>query len=65
MALSTCPKPGCNSKSFEVKDLEVQRSAFQLKAIQCSVCGAVVSVVEYNNISALLIKLADKMGFKL
>ncbi len=65
MAISRCPKESCGNGTFEVKELKVQKSAFRLMAIQCASCGTVVSVTEYDNIGALISKIADKLGIKI
>lgn len=64
MAISKCPKDGCGSSSFEAKELKVRDSGFRLIAIQCSVCGAIVSVLDFLNIGSALGKIADKLGVR-
>lgn len=54
MTTSTCPK--CENHTFEVKSAEPRGSNFVLFFVQCAICGAVVGVLEANNIGALLIK---------
>ena len=63
MAQSTCPK--CTSTAFEIKELTVRESNFRLMAVQCSSCGAVVSVQEYNNIGEAINRLANQLGVTL
>ncbi len=53
MALSTCVR--CGSSSFELVDANVTKAAFKLYFVQCSACGGVVAVQEYNNLGALLV----------
>ena len=63
MANSTCPK--CSSNSFEMKEAKIRNSAYRLYFVQCASCGAVVGVQEFENIGALIYKLAKKMGINL
>jgi len=67
MALSTCIK--CGGTSFEVVEKEPRHSAFKLMFVQCSSCGGVVGVIEYENIGArldnqdaALKKIANQLG---
>ncbi len=48
MAQSTCPK--CDNTRFEVKHAEPKNSNFVLAFIQCTSCGAVVGVMDYQNV---------------
>ena len=43
-----CPRPECGGtkSDFELKPLEVRGSNVPLYAIQCTLCGAVIAVVE-------------------
>jgi excinuclease UvrABC ATPase subunit len=52
MALSTCPK--CENSIFELKENSPRHSNFKYNFVQCSECGAVVGVLDFFNISALL-----------
>jgi len=54
MALSTCPK--CDNHLFEVEVGEPSDSRYKLLFVQCSSCGAVVGVLDYMNIGAVLEK---------
>ncbi|MDI9870558.1 hypothetical protein [Flectobacillus roseus] len=65
MAASRCPNPSCNSSSFETVEKVPNGSRFKLNFIQCSSCGTVVSVQDYNNIEALIYKLAGKLKINL
>jgi len=67
MALSSCPK--CDNLSFEIQEVTPTDSLFKLNFVQCAGCGAVVGVVEYDNIGARLHKqdaairaIAEKLG---
>jgi hypothetical protein len=50
--MSTCPK--CDSHYFEVKENEPRDSNFKLLFVQCGSCGAVIGVMDYLNIGAVL-----------
>jgi uncharacterized protein with PIN domain len=64
MAKSSCPK--CSGTSFELQEApNIKGARFKHSFIQCSSCGAVISVMEHFNISELLNKIAAKLGFKL
>ena len=60
MAFSSCPK--CESTRFEMKEMSPTGSKFKVQAVQCSSCGAVVGILDYYNIPALLTKIAKKLG---
>lgn len=62
---SKCPKPDCNSSSFELAEEEPTGSKFKLNFVRCSSCGAVVGVLDYYNIGAVLNKLGKRLGFDL
>ncbi|QAA81378.1 hypothetical protein EI546_06390 [Aequorivita sp. H23M31] len=61
MAYSKCAS--CNSTSFESSIETPKNSRYKLQFIKCASCGAVVGVMDYYNIGALVQKLAKKMGF--
>lgn len=63
MAISTCPK--CESHSFEMKEHSPANSRLKVNFVQCSRCGAVVGVTDFNSVPLLLEKLAAKLGVKL
>ncbi|WP_434462847.1 hypothetical protein ACMV5L_10355 [Serratia plymuthica] len=63
MAATTCPK--CPSRFFEMKETKVTGSSYRLLFVQCSACGAAISVQEYHNLGALIYKLAKKLGLNL
>jgi len=48
MATSSCPK--CAGHIFEAKPAEPKNSNYQLMFVQCASCGAVVGVLEANNV---------------
>ena len=52
MSSSKCPS--CSNSSFELKEINVKDSRYKLYAIQCSSCGAVVSITEYYNVGNLI-----------
>lgn len=54
MASSCCAK--CGNLSFELKENAPQGSRYKLLFVQCSSCGAVVGVLDYDNIGAVLRK---------
>lgn len=67
MATSTCVK--CGSSRFELQPAEPANSRFKLYFVQCSSCGGVVGVQEFNNATAMLDKqnaaikkIAQKVG---
>jgi hypothetical protein len=52
MTESRCPK--CGNTNFELGRPRINGSAFKLNSIQCAGCGAVVGVVEADNVNARL-----------
>jgi len=61
VATSKCAK--CDSTRFELvlKD-GISGSRYKFNFIQCASCGAVVGVVDYYNIGAVLEKIGKKIG---
>jgi hypothetical protein len=62
MATSRCPRSDCASSSFEIKELKVRDARFRMNAVQCSSCGAVVGIRDFQNVPELLDVLATKLG---
>lgn len=60
MALSTCVK--CGRSGFELREATPSGSAFIHYFLQCSSCGGVVGMTEYNNVGALLEKQARQIA---
>ena len=54
MALPTCGK--CGQHLFEIHEIEPVRSRYKMYTLQCTSCGTVVGVTEYNNASAVVEK---------
>lgn len=52
MARSTCVK--CGNTNFEVARAEPRNSNYVLMFVQCTSCGGVAGVLEYENVGALL-----------
>ncbi len=63
MALSRCPK--CESTRFEMVEKEVANARFKMMFIQCSSCGTVVGVTDYENTPNMLHRLASALRIKL
>ena len=63
MALSTCIK--CESKRFELKELEAQDSAYRIYAVQCAKCGGVVGIRDYHNVPVMIQKLAKALNLNM
>ncbi len=63
MAYSTCPK--CDNTTFEMEEITPSGSNFKYNAIQCDMCGAVVGIVDYDNIGQMIEDLAKKLGVRL
>lgn len=63
MAYSTCPK--CDNTTFEMETIVPRGSNFKYNTIQCAMCGAVVGVVEYEYVSSLIRRLAEKLRIPL
>ena len=59
MSISSCPK--CAGHYFELVIQSPSKSNFKLSFIQCSSCGVVVGVMDYNNIGARLDQLEKKI----
>lgn len=64
MAKSRCPRSECVGTSFEIQELKVSGANFRHMAIQCSSCGAVVSVGDYLNVGAAMEKLLKHFSIK-
>lgn len=54
MALSTCPKPGCDSHRFELVEADVQNARFKMYFVQCQGCGAVLATQPYQNTNVMV-----------
>jgi len=65
MSMSRCPKPECGGFTFELQELKVNGAQFRMYAVQCSACGAVVAVKEFENTNALVIKRSDDLEQKI
>lgn len=65
MAVSKCPRESCDNSTFELKELKVRGSNFRMYAIQCAICGSVVSTAEYFNVGVIVSKIAEKLGVKI
>ncbi len=63
MAISTCTK--CDNTSFEVKEVEPRNSNFILNFVQCTNCGGVIGVIDFDNIGTLIHQLAKKLNVPL
>jgi hypothetical protein len=48
-----------------MEELQVKDSNFRWNSIQCSWCGAVVGVVEFQYVGSLVHELAEKLRVKL
>lgn len=57
MAWSTCPK--CNCHNFEV--VEKFLAGYKLAFIQCLSCGAVIGVMDQNNVGQRISELEKKI----
>ncbi len=62
MARSRCPREGCDGSAFELTELRVDRSPTRIGSVQCTVCGAVVGVIELPPVTGVLERMARKMG---
>jgi hypothetical protein len=67
MMFPSCVK--CGQLMFEIVEATPARSNFKLMFVQCAMCGAVVGVMDYDNIGARLRKqdeaikkIAQKLG---
>jgi hypothetical protein len=63
--MSKCPRSDCTGMSFTMRELKVSNSNYKLNSVECSICGAVVGVMEFTNVSAMLHKLGKKLGVTL
>jgi len=63
MATSKWPK--CDSTTFEMKDSIPSGASHPFVFVQCSRCGAVIGVLEQQNISTLIRKLATALNIDL
>ena len=52
----------CGGAAFEMQEIKVKNAEFRHSVINCSSCGAIVSVSELFNINIRLEKLAQKLG---
>lgn len=57
MASSKCPS--CDHHSFELQEVAPRSSRYKMYAIQCTNCGSVVSVMEYESNNGLLYEQAN------
>ncbi len=63
MAISTCTK--CDNTSFEVKEVEPRNSNFILNFVQCTNCGGVIGVIDFDNIGTIIHQLDKKLNVHL
>lgn len=63
MAASRCPK--CEGHQFEIVEKEVRNARFKMMFVQCSSCGTVVGVRDYENAPSLIHRLATALGVRL
>lgn len=63
MARSTCMK--CGHTKFELVQNTPKDSNFKLYFVQCASCGGVVGVQEWDNIGALIHRLAKALKISL
>ncbi len=63
MAVSRCPK--CEEHQFEMVEKEIRNARFKMMFIQCSSCGTVVGVTDYENTPSLIHRLAKALGVRL
>jgi uncharacterized OB-fold protein len=63
MIKPTCPK--CGSSLFAVSEFAPQNSNYKLFAVHCKSCGAVVGVLPFQDIPALIYTLAEKLKVNL
>jgi hypothetical protein len=59
MASSRCAN--CEGSLFEMIQNSPTKSAYKMNFIQCSKCGAVVGVVDYFNVGAMLHKQGEAL----
>jgi hypothetical protein len=59
MALSSCVK--CGAQSFEVVEGNVSGANYRTMFIQCSGCGGVAGVQEFENVSAMLRDVRERI----
>ncbi len=52
----------CSGTSFEVALLEPKGANYKVYAVQCSVCGTSIGVLEYFNSGALLGRLEKRIS---
>ena len=65
MVAAHCPRSDCNGTGFELKEVEIRNSRFRHYGVICTKCGALVSVLDFDNVGGLLRTLASKLGVKL
>lgn len=63
MTTPNCPR--CQGTSFEIQEILVDKANFRHNAVNCSDCGAVLTVFERYNINYRLLKIAKKLGINL
>jgi len=63
MASPSCPK--CDGTKFELNLIEPKKARYKMYAINCSSCGAVVSVTDFHDIAARLDKMDKRIGVNL
>mgnify|MGYP000058512067 CR=1 FL=1 len=63
MAIPTCTR--CNNNQFELKVVTPIGSEYKVNFIQCNKCGVVIGVLEFYEIGALILQLAERLNVPL
>jgi uncharacterized Zn finger protein len=63
MARSACPKCGKNSFELVTQD-NISGSRFKFNFVQCSACGTVVGVVDFNHLPTVLEEVKQEIAAK-
>ena len=60
--LPTCPKANCTSTTFAVRPLTAAYSDYELQAVCCSRCGAVLGVLDTTITTEMLHQVLRRLS---
>ena len=60
-----CPASNCNSTSFELTNIQIDKAKHRYHCIACASCGAVATVIYPYNLLVALEKIAKAVGVRL
>lgn len=60
-AYSVCPKNNCNNTTFELVVEQPKNSTFKINVLRCNMCGAVVGITDYYDVSDMVLRIAQHL----